>query len=107
MIGRNPLYLAKQHGHSISRMLWIYAAWAEDTTEADVVAIRAAMGATELRRGEATTAPSTGQSPSSPAKEDPHRLSHLRNSWAVTKNEAAHVMAIDLPIAQSRLAVSA
>ena len=45
MIGRNPLYVAKQHGHSISTMLWVYAAWAEGTTEADVTAIRAAMAA--------------------------------------------------------------
>jgi integrase len=28
MIGKNPLWVAKQHGHSISTMLRVYAAWA-------------------------------------------------------------------------------
>ena len=40
MIGKNPLWVAKQHGHSLSTMLRVYAAWAEDTVEADVEAIR-------------------------------------------------------------------
>ena len=29
MLGRNPLWVAKQHGHSIATMLWVYAAWIE------------------------------------------------------------------------------
>jgi integrase len=29
MIGRNPLYVAKQHGHSLTTMLSIYAAWVD------------------------------------------------------------------------------
>src|SRR5438067_1492435 len=29
MIGRNPLWVAKQPGHSITTMLHVYAAWAE------------------------------------------------------------------------------
>jgi len=40
MIGKNPLWVAKQHGHSLSTMLRVYAAWAEDMVESDVEAIR-------------------------------------------------------------------
>jgi len=43
MIGRNPLWVAKQHGHSLVTMLTVYAAWVEGTLESDVVAIRRAM----------------------------------------------------------------
>jgi integrase len=34
MVGRNPLWVAKQHGHSITTMLRAYAAWAEGAVEA-------------------------------------------------------------------------
>lgn len=44
MIGRNPLWVARQHGHSVRAMLEIYAAWAEGAVESDVDAIRRAMG---------------------------------------------------------------
>jgi len=44
MIGRNPLWVAKQHGHSLLTMLRVYAAWTADTLEADAEAIREAMG---------------------------------------------------------------
>jgi integrase len=40
MVGKNPLWVAKQHGHSLSTMLRVYAAWAEDMVESDVEAIR-------------------------------------------------------------------
>ncbi|MBS0417709.1 MAG: DUF3596 domain-containing protein [Proteobacteria bacterium] len=40
MAGRNPLWVAKQHGHSIATMLRAYAAWADGTTEVDVEAIK-------------------------------------------------------------------
>jgi hypothetical protein len=43
MIGRNPLWVAKQHGHSITTMLRAYAAWAEGAIEADIEAIQHAM----------------------------------------------------------------
>ena len=36
MIGKNPLWVAKQHGHSIETMLRVYAAWADGAVEADV-----------------------------------------------------------------------
>jgi integrase len=43
MVGRKPLWVAKQHGHSITTMLRAYAAWAEDAIEADIKAIKHAM----------------------------------------------------------------
>jgi integrase len=45
MIGKNPLWVAKQHGHSVQTMLETYAAWLEGTTEADLRAIQKAMEA--------------------------------------------------------------
>jgi integrase len=50
MIGRNPLLVAKEHGHRPATMLSVYAAWAEGTVETDVVAIREAMNRTETIR---------------------------------------------------------
>jgi len=43
MIGRNPLWVAKQHGHSIPTMLRVYAAWTEGATDSDIKAIQRAM----------------------------------------------------------------
>ena len=43
MIGRNLLWVARQHGHGVATMLSVYAAWIEGSSEADVVAIREAM----------------------------------------------------------------
>jgi hypothetical protein len=47
MVGKNPLWVAKQHGHSIATMLRAYAAWAEGTAEVDVEAIKRSMNASE------------------------------------------------------------
>ena len=49
MIGKNPLWVAKQHGHSVRTMLEIYAAWAEGAVESDIETIRAAMGFSDAR----------------------------------------------------------
>jgi flavorubredoxin len=43
MVGEDPLWVAKQHGHSVQTMLKTYAAWLEGTTEADLRAIQKAM----------------------------------------------------------------
>jgi integrase len=43
MLGKNVLWVAKQHGHSIITMLRIYAAWTEGAMEADVAAIERSM----------------------------------------------------------------
>lgn len=44
MLGRNPLWVAKQHGHRIATMLTVYAARVEGARECDIAAIRQAMG---------------------------------------------------------------
>ena len=33
MVGKNPLWVAKQHGHSVQTMLEVYAAWTEGAKE--------------------------------------------------------------------------
>ncbi len=43
-MGRNPLWVAQQHGHSLLTMLRVYAAWSAGAREAEAAAIRAAMG---------------------------------------------------------------
>jgi hypothetical protein len=43
MIGKNPLWVSKQHGHSVTTMLRVYTAWAEGAIEADIKAIKRAM----------------------------------------------------------------
>jgi integrase len=43
MIGKNPLWVAKQHGHSVATMLRVYTAWADGAIEADAEAIKRAM----------------------------------------------------------------
>ena len=43
MLGKNLLWVAKQHGHSVEVMLRMYAAWLEGATEADIHAIKQAM----------------------------------------------------------------
>src|ERR1700736_5469974 len=46
MLGRNPLRVAKEHGHRISTMFSVYAAWIEGAVEADIDALRAAINRT-------------------------------------------------------------
>ncbi len=43
MVGKNPLWVAKQHGHSVQTMLEVYTAWTEGAKESDIEAIRRAM----------------------------------------------------------------
>jgi len=43
MLGKNVLWVAKQHGHSTITMLRTYAAWTEGAVEADVAAIARSM----------------------------------------------------------------
>ena len=43
MIGRNVLWVARQHGHSVATMLSVYAAWVDGASDADILAIREAM----------------------------------------------------------------
>ena len=43
MLGKNLLWVAKQHGHSVEVMLRVYAAWLDGATDADIHAIKKAM----------------------------------------------------------------
>src|SRR5688572_5844856 len=43
MIGKSPLYNAKQHGHSVATMSRVYSAWMDGAVEADIEAVRCAM----------------------------------------------------------------
>jgi hypothetical protein len=43
MWGKNLLWVAKQHGHSVEVMLRMYAAWLEGATSTDIHAIEQAM----------------------------------------------------------------
>ena len=43
MLGKNLLWVAKQHGHSVEVMLRMYAAWLEGATEVDIHAIKRSM----------------------------------------------------------------
>jgi hypothetical protein len=39
MLGKNPLWVARQHGHSLRKMLEVYAAWADGAVESDLAAL--------------------------------------------------------------------
>jgi len=43
MLGKNLLWVAKQHGHSVEVMLRMYAAWLDGATDADIHGIKQAM----------------------------------------------------------------
>jgi integrase len=50
MIGRSALWVARQHGHSISTMLRFYSAWADGAPESDVERIRATLNSERALR---------------------------------------------------------
>ncbi len=52
MLGKNLLWVAKQHGHGVQTMLNAYAAWIDGSSEADLNAIRLAMESSPRQRGE-------------------------------------------------------
>jgi hypothetical protein len=43
MVGKNPLWVAAQHGHSVVTMLSVYAAWTHGARAEEIAAIRRAM----------------------------------------------------------------
>jgi hypothetical protein len=49
MLGKNLLWVAKQHGHGVEVMLRMYAAWLEGATDAYIHAIKKAMEKHPLR----------------------------------------------------------
>ncbi|GFE82508.1 hypothetical protein GCM10011487_45080 [Steroidobacter agaridevorans] len=50
MLGKNLLWVARQHGHSIVTMLRTYAAWIDGAADADVAAINRSMHRVSPRR---------------------------------------------------------
>jgi hypothetical protein len=42
MIGKNPLRVAKEHGHSVQTMWRVYSAWMEGAVDSDIEAIQSA-----------------------------------------------------------------
>ena len=50
MIGKNPLLVARQHGHSVATMFRTYAAWMQDAPESEIRLIRSAMKAKKSAR---------------------------------------------------------
>ena len=75
MIGKRPLWVAKQHGHSITTMLSVYAAWAEGAVESDIYAIKRAMASRPRTLERAitaqTSAPERLQTPQKPETPKP------------------------------------
>jgi hypothetical protein len=97
MVGRNPLWVAKQHGHSITTMLRAYAAWAENAVEADIEAIKGAMAASQrtLKRA-ATSDSSTSKDPQA------HAQSAVRKGRSRIDLERQGYLSVDLPMAALR-----
>jgi integrase len=98
MVGRNPLWVAKQHGHSITTMLRAYAAWAEGAVETDIEGIKDAMAASprthkRAATSDASTAKSSHAHPQSVARKGRLRIDLERQDY----------LSLDLPMAASRL----
>lgn len=56
MIGKNLLWVSKQHGHSVQTMLSTYAAWTEGAKDEDIELIRAAMGSRPVAKAKESEA---------------------------------------------------
>lgn len=65
MRGKSPLWVAKQHGHTITTMLKAYAAWTEGATDCDIRGIWRAMTSPRLVEARAEPDPFAGTSESS------------------------------------------
>jgi hypothetical protein len=93
MLGRNPLFVAQQHGHSVLTMLSVYAAWTRGTPEADVVSIRRGMHAPAyaMRKDEVTRA--------APVTPDADDAGEARGGTTDGTSPAAADWAIDRAIA--------
>jgi hypothetical protein len=65
-VDKCPLWVAKQHGHTVTTMLKAYAAWAEGATQSDIRAIQRAM-TSEARTPERTDSADRVRPESSPA----------------------------------------
>jgi integrase len=94
MVGKNPLWVAKQHGHSISTMLRVYAAWAEGAVESDIDAIKRSMNRRARLKPTASCGSSAGARPRGPRPTHPalERASRIRRPLATGS------LAVDLPL---------
>jgi integrase len=87
MMGKNLMWVARQHGHSVQVMLSMYGAWIEGSTEADIEAIKrsmqaAAMGAEIYGAGP----PAAPINPHGGATKVPLDRGWGRLSWRKTKH---------------------
>jgi hypothetical protein len=94
MVGRKPLWVAKQHGHSITTMLRAYAAWAEGAIETDIEAIKHAMGfSPQTIEPAATAVAPTGDSPQATTR------SVVPQPSSVVETARHVYLSVDLPVA--------
>jgi integrase len=97
MVGRNPLWVAKKHGHSITTMLRAHAAWTENAVEADIGAIKDAMAASpRTHKRAATSGTSMGKNPQE------HARSAARKGRSRIDLERQDYLSVDLPVAALR-----
>ena len=62
--GKNPLYVSRQHGHSVETMWRTYSAWMDGALESDVVLIKESMERNVSPHDEmSTTVDATGEPP--------------------------------------------
>ena len=94
MVGKNPLWVAKQHGHSICTMLRVYAAWAEAAVESDVEAIRRSMSRNARLTLATICRNSAAGRPHSSGKHWPP----IQCSARARKRRGAASLAVDLPL---------
>jgi integrase len=94
MVGKNPLWVAKQHGHSISTMLRVYAAWAEGAVESDIDAIKRSMNRHARLRPTIKCRFTAGAKPRAP------RATHSRpkRTTLIGKSPGFGNLAVDLPV---------
>ena len=94
MAGKNPLWVAKQHGHSICTMLRVYAAWADSAVESEVEAIKRSMN--PHARLSSTTKCSFSAAHRLPCFRPTHPLMEcLNRMWQSPANAN---LAVDLPV---------
>ncbi len=95
MIGKNPLWVAKQHGRSIATMLCVYAAWAGGSVESDVEAIKRSMNR-QARLGRPSKCGVSAAAPPRPCR--PTRPVPRCSGWA-NFSLAVGNLAVDLSVA--------
>lgn len=66
MLGKNLLWVAKQHGHSVQTMLDVYAAWIDGAKESDLEAIRRAMESSPRLATRSAASPALSVVPTGP-----------------------------------------